>query len=60
MGIGLNVNELEISEEISSIATSLRIEKGITIQREFLLSAILNNLEFIYNNNHKWTKDWNS
>ena len=49
IGIGLNVNEQEIPDDLINIATSLRIEKKSSIQREPLLAFILNEFENLYN-----------
>ena len=59
LGIGINVNELEINEKISSIATSLSIEASRPIQREPLLANILNHLEKNINTCSKtWKSKW--
>ena len=42
IGIGLNVNQEEISNELQNSATSLLIENSKPIQREPLLAFILN------------------
>ena len=61
MGLGINVNEQELPSEISSIATTLRIEKKSPIQREPLLAFILNAFEANYNKkDSKWINRWNS
>jgi BirA family biotin operon repressor/biotin-[acetyl-CoA-carboxylase] ligase len=61
MGVGLNVNEQELPDEISTIATSLRREKGSPIQREPLLAFILNSFESMYNNkDSEWIDAWNT
>ncbi|CDI48907.1 biotin--[acetyl-CoA-carboxylase] ligase [Clostridium tetani] len=51
LGIGANVNMEKDSfpEEISNIASSLKIESGIHINRQELVSTILNNFEILYN-----------
>ena len=60
MGVGLNVNEQTLPDEISDIATSLRIEKGSPIQREPLLAFILNSFESLYNQSQtNWIDQWN-
>ena len=60
MGVGINVNEQEFPNELSETATSLRVEKESTIQREPLLAFILNAFESIYNNKKsEWIKAWN-
>ncbi len=48
VGIGINVNTKEFPEEIREIATSLQIEKGMTIQRSLLISKVLEELEKNY------------
>ena len=61
MGVGINVNEQEFPNELSEIATSLRLEKKSPIQREPLLAFILNAFELMYNNkDSEWIKAWNS
>lgn len=47
IGIGMNVNqdEAEFPAELSSIATSLKIEKGETINRAALVATVLKYLE---------------
>ena len=42
IGVGLNINQQTIPEELDSIASSLRIENSNPIQREPLLAFILN------------------
>lgn len=48
MGIGINVNAEDFPEEIKEVATSLKIEKGESIDRKILLSKLLNNFEILY------------
>ncbi|MCK8059548.1 MULTISPECIES: biotin--[acetyl-CoA-carboxylase] ligase [unclassified Fusibacter] len=48
IGIGLNVNQETFADEISAIATSLRIETGIEVSRFDLLRAFLNRFEAHY------------
>ena len=61
MGVGLNVNEQELPSEISTISTSLRLEKKSPIQREPLFAFILNAFESMYNKkNTEWIDAWNS
>jgi BirA family biotin operon repressor/biotin-[acetyl-CoA-carboxylase] ligase len=61
MGVGINVNEQDFHNELSGIATSLRLEKESPIQREPLLAFILNAFELMYNNkDSEWIKAWNS
>ncbi|HCQ88948.1 MAG TPA: biotin--[acetyl-CoA-carboxylase] ligase [Clostridium sp.] len=48
MGIGLNVNEEDFSDELKNIATSLKIEKNEHINRKELFGKILNNFEILY------------
>jgi len=55
VGVGLNVNEEEMSDELNNTASSLRIEKLNPIQREPLLAFILNEFERLY---HKQPADW--
>jgi BirA family biotin operon repressor/biotin-[acetyl-CoA-carboxylase] ligase len=40
-GVGLNVNQTEFPEELRSIATSLRIETGVSYAKEELLDRIV-------------------
>ena len=59
IGVGLNVNQQEMSPEIKKIASSLRIEKINPIQREPLLAFILNDFENLYNSKpESWIKEW--
>ena len=60
MGIGINVNQnpSDFPEELSNIATSIKIEEGKSFSRKLLLSQILNEFEVLYyefvkNNNVK-------
>jgi BirA family biotin operon repressor/biotin-[acetyl-CoA-carboxylase] ligase len=46
VGIGVNVNVTAFPEELSSIATSLRLESGIVVNRAEVLLALLRRLEF--------------
>lgn len=50
VGIGINVNldKEEFSEELHSTATSIKIEKGITVSRKELVKSVLNNFEVYY------------
>lgn len=48
MGIGINVNILGFPDELKDIATSLKIETGMTFERNNLISAILNNFQPLY------------
>jgi len=50
LGIGLNVNLLstDFPEPLTSLATSLFLETGKTIQREALVAEILNSFEKLY------------
>lgn len=48
IGIGLNVNQDTFAEELSGSATSLSMEKGGKVNRERLLSDILNRFEYKY------------
>jgi BirA family biotin operon repressor/biotin-[acetyl-CoA-carboxylase] ligase len=48
LGIGLNVNQEEFSEELKFKASSLQIESGIVIDRVLLLQKILEELENRY------------
>ena len=49
VGIGLNVNIENFQDEISSIATSLKIEFNKEFNRNELLSSFLNTFEKLYN-----------
>jgi BirA family biotin operon repressor/biotin-[acetyl-CoA-carboxylase] ligase len=61
MGVGLNVNEQTLPDELTDIATSLRIKKGNPIQREPLLAFVLNEFEGIYKlSTDQWIEKWNS
>lgn len=50
LGIGINVNleKRNFSGELKDIATSLKIEKGKSINRKDLVAKILNNFENLY------------
>ncbi len=50
IGIGINVNldKEDFSEELHSTATSIKIEKGINVSRKNLVKGILNNFETYY------------
>ncbi|KAJ53901.1 BirA family biotin operon repressor/biotin-[acetyl-CoA-carboxylase] ligase [Clostridium tetanomorphum] len=48
IGINANIDKNEIPEEISTIATSLKIEDGKSIKRKYLTAKILNNFEMLY------------
>jgi BirA family biotin operon repressor/biotin-[acetyl-CoA-carboxylase] ligase len=50
VGIGINVNldKDEFPEELHSIATSIKIEKGEEVSRKELVKSILNNFEVYY------------
>ena len=61
LGIGLNVNETELSVDISDKATSLCLEAGHPIQREPLLAEILNQFEKnIEAPSATWVSKWES
>jgi BirA family transcriptional regulator, biotin operon repressor / biotin---[acetyl-CoA-carboxylase] ligase len=49
IGIGLNVNQSSFPDDLSSIATSLRIESGRQCSRTELLAALLKSLNTEYN-----------
>lgn len=48
LGIGVNVNQTEFTDELKYKATSLKIECGIDVDRNRLLQAILEELENRY------------
>jgi len=48
IGVNLNMDEKNVSEEIQSIATSLRIEMGETVSRKAFLQSLLLELERWY------------
>ncbi|MFA6438211.1 MAG: biotin--[acetyl-CoA-carboxylase] ligase [Bacteriovoracaceae bacterium] len=48
LGIGVNVNQIEFSEELVGKASSLRIESGNNVDRIRLLQSILEALELRY------------
>jgi BirA family biotin operon repressor/biotin-[acetyl-CoA-carboxylase] ligase len=52
VGIGINVNiePQDLPQELHSVATSVRIEKGSSIVRKELTAAIINNFEHCYKN----------
>lgn len=45
LGVGINVNLLALPEELSALATSLRLEAGAMLDREEVLASVLNQLE---------------
>ena len=47
-GIGINVNHTEFPEDISSTATSLAIEKGMTLNRMTIIADVCRNFEKYY------------
>jgi BirA family biotin operon repressor/biotin-[acetyl-CoA-carboxylase] ligase len=46
VGIGVNVNVVAFPEDLSSTATSLRLETGVVVNRAEVLLAILRRLEY--------------
>lgn len=50
LGIGINVNvdKEEFTDEVKEVATSFKIETGQSISRKELLARILNNFEILY------------
>jgi BirA family biotin operon repressor/biotin-[acetyl-CoA-carboxylase] ligase len=48
IGIGINVNTPEFPDELSDIATSLKVEKGAEVERAFLVRAIMEKMEKLY------------
>lgn len=48
LGIGLNVNQIEFSDDLKFKASSLRLESGISVNRVSLLQKILEELENRY------------
>ncbi|WP_010234234.1 biotin--[acetyl-CoA-carboxylase] ligase [Clostridium arbusti] len=50
MGIGINVNldEGDFTEEVKEMATSVKIETGKSLSRKEIVSRILNNFEVLY------------
>ncbi|MDZ7658662.1 biotin--[acetyl-CoA-carboxylase] ligase [Fodinibius sp.] len=48
IGIGLNINQQEFSNELEEIATSVSLEKGEGINREQFLADLLNRIEYKY------------
>jgi BirA family transcriptional regulator, biotin operon repressor / biotin---[acetyl-CoA-carboxylase] ligase len=56
IGVGINLNQAVFPENISSLATSLRIETGRFVSRDDLLIALLNSLdremELLVNDSH--------
>ena len=45
IGIGINLNQVEFSEELRSIATSLRLAAGVPVSREAIVIALLAHLD---------------
>ena len=59
LGIGLNINQQEISPDLKKIASSLRLESSKPVQREPLLAFILNEFEYLYNSDiANWANLW--
>ena len=63
VGIGVNVNNKEFSEELAVKATSLRMETGSPVSRVALLQGILPEFEALYNEyfidgNEDWLKSY--
>ncbi|EUJ38031.1 biotin--[acetyl-CoA-carboxylase] ligase [Brochothrix campestris] len=48
IGMGINVNQADFAPEIKTIATSLRLASGETLQRSALIQAILTKFEAFY------------
>ena len=48
IGIGLNINSVEIDNSIKEIATSLKLEYGRDFNIDFILTNLLNNIEKMY------------
>jgi len=48
VGIGLNVNQKSFPAELSDKATSVCMEKGELVNREIILSELLNRIEYKY------------
>jgi BirA family biotin operon repressor/biotin-[acetyl-CoA-carboxylase] ligase len=57
MGIGVNTGQsrADIPEELSDKATSLYIETGVVIDREELISKLLDKIFSLYHNEKVWT-----
>ncbi len=53
IGIGLNVNQQKFSKDLSSIATSVCLENGGEVKREFFLGDVLSRIEHYYNLWHR-------
>ncbi|OFI01495.1 bifunctional ligase/repressor BirA [Clostridium acetireducens DSM 10703] len=48
IGINVNINKEDFSEEIRAVATSLKEEVGHKISRKELVGKVLNNFEYLY------------
>ncbi|MBR1470511.1 MAG: biotin--[Lachnospiraceae bacterium] len=48
IGVGINVNQTEFPEEISSTATSLRLEKGEHVDRAQIILGVMDFFEYYY------------
>ncbi|MNW32666.1 Bifunctional ligase/repressor BirA [compost metagenome] len=48
IGIDANLDESDVPEELKEIATSLKIESGLEIDRAALIGAVMNELEQLY------------
>lgn len=46
-GIGINVNQIAMPQEVEGIATSIYIETGENISRNEIIALVLNKLEFL-------------
>lgn len=53
VGIGINVNQKQFSDEISPAATSIKNESGSPVDRELFLSTLLSGIEYEYRRWHK-------
>lgn len=53
VGIGINVNQQQFSEEIGAAAASLKILHGNTVDREPLLANLLSRIEYEYSRWHR-------
>lgn len=53
VGIGINVNQQQFSEQLRDLAASLKILHGHTVERELLLANLLSRIEYEYSRWHR-------
>ncbi len=48
VGVGINVNQTEFAEELQSMATSIRLEKGMSVDRAQIILGVMEYFEYYY------------